>query len=223
MCRPLFILVIILIGFGCSKPLEKPYTEETADEDIQEMLDNGTIDSTELMTMAAYMMIAAMQDENIEGKTYSEILEKGKAWQAEKEEEERKQKELAEQAKREEEARTKRLREALRVTIYDKGYNEYDYQEYLTYKFVFENLTDKEIRAFKGVVMITDLFDDEIKSIPLTYDDRIQANEKVNWNGQTEYNQFIDSDVKIRNKDMDDLKVVWKPEQILFTDGTKLE
>ena len=59
------------------------------------------------------------------------------------EEEERIQRELAEKAKKEEEAKIARLKNALTVTIFDKGYSEYDYQEYITYKFAFENKTDK--------------------------------------------------------------------------------
>ena len=38
-----------------------------------------------------------------------------------------------------------------------------------------------------------------------------------------DYNQFRDEDVRLRNKDIEDLKIVWTPEKILFEDGTSLE
>jgi hypothetical protein len=52
------------------------------------------------------------------------------------------------------------------------------------------------------------------------YDQPIEAGKEVNWNATTDYNQFTDEDQTLKNKD---LKVVWKPEKIIFKDGTTLE
>ena len=38
-----------------------------------------------------------------------------------------------------------------------------------------------------------------------------------------EYNQFKDKDQALKNKDLKDIKVVWKPEKIIFEDGSTLE
>ena len=108
------------------------------------------------------------------------------------------------------------------VTIFDKGYAEYDYQEYITYKFAFENKTDKEITAFTGQIMFTDLFDKEIKSLNLTYDDGVAASSIKNYSATTDYNQFMDEDQLLKSKNLKQIKLVWKPEKILFADGSTL-
>ena len=137
-----------------------------------------------------------------------------------KEEEE---KQLAEKAKKEENERIKRLGETLTVSLFAKGFEEYDYQEYITYKFAFENKSEKDIRAFTGNLVLSDLFDKEISSINLTYDDGVPARSTKKWNAQTEYNQFMDKDIALKNKDVEDLKVNWIPTKIIFKDGTTLE
>src|SRR5690606_22654295 len=119
--------------------------------------------------------------------------------------------------------RIKRLNKAVMVSCFEKGYVEIDYQDYITYKFVIQNKSDKNIRAIKGSITFTNLFDEEITSLSFVYDQPIQAGHETNWNATTDYNQFIDEDQILKNKDLKDLKVVWKPEKIIFEDGTSLE
>lgn len=208
---------------SCTSPLEKQYTEATLAEDIQAIKESGDADSTEINLIAMSLMRSVLTEEKLEGKTYQQIIDEAKEIQKKVREEEEKQAQLAAQAKLEEEQRIERLNKSLTVTVFDKGYDEYDYQEYLTYKFAFKNNGDKDIRAFKGTVVFTDLFDQEIKSLNLTYDEGVPALKAVNYNATTGYNQFMDEDTRLRSKDIKDIKVVWKPEKILFTDGTTLE
>jgi hypothetical protein len=98
-----------------------------------------------------------------------------------------------------------------------------DYEDYITYKFAIQNKTNKAIRALKGEIVFNDLFDEKISALGFTYDQTIAADETVNWDASTDYNQFKDSDQKLRNKDLKDIKVVWKPEKIIFEDGSTLE
>jgi hypothetical protein len=166
--------------------------------------------------MIGWMVKAKLQGENLEGKTYSEIIQAAKDYKAE-------QRELAEKTILEEENKRQRLGNALTVAMYDKGFEKYDYQDYLTYSFAFENKTDKDIRAFKGSISIQDLFDSEIKTISLTIDDPIGVGETFKSTYTTDYNQFMDEDKRLRNKDMEDLKILWTPEKIIFKDGSTLE
>jgi len=212
------VLTLSLIGIliSCSGPLDKNYNEETLEEDAKEIKKAGDLTEEEAQMMAGWIIRAKMKDKKLEGKTYSEILEEAKDYKKEQEE-------LAEKAKKEEEEKRQRLGSSLTVAMYDKGYEEYDYQEYLIYSFAFENKTKKDIRAFKGSISIQDLFDTEIKSINLTIDDPIKARETFKGTYTTEYNQFRDEDTRLKGKDMDDLKVVWTPEKIIFADGSTLE
>lgn len=217
------LLFISLIGllWSCSSPLDRKFSEESSEKDIKEI--KSELDSTELMLLAGSMIRLQMTGEKLEEMTYREILDNGKEWKAEQEKIEAEQKALAEKAKKEEEARIKKLTESVLVTCYSKSFAEYDYQEYITYKFVIQNKSDKGIRAVKGSISFTNLFDDEIKSLSFVYDQPIAAGKEVTWNAQTDYNQFMDDDVALKNKDLKDLKVVWKPEKVIFEDGTTLE
>jgi len=201
--------------------MDKKFNEETAKEDIEAI--KGKIDSTELKLLAGSMIRLKFQDKKLEEMTYGEILEDGKKWKAEQEKIEAEQKALAEKAAKEEAERIKKLTEAVIVSCFEKGYTEVDYQDYITYKFVIQNKSDKAIRAVKGGITFTNLFDEEIKSLNFVYDQPIPAGQEVNWNATTDYNQFMDDDQTLKNKDLKDLKVVWKPEKIIFEDGTTLE
>jgi len=221
MKKQLLLIGIIALLFSCSTPMDKKFNEKTAKEDIAAI--KNKIDSTELQLLAGSMMRLKFQDKNLEEMTYSEILEDGKKWKAEQEKIEAEQKALAEKAAREEAEKFKRLNEAVVVSCFEKGYAKYDYEDYITYKFVIKNKSDKKIRAVKGGITFTNLFDDEISSLNFVYDQPIDAGTEVNWNATTDYNQFKDEDQALKNKDLKDLKVIWKPEKIIFEDGTTLE
>jgi len=221
--KKLFYLLAIVILASCSSPMNNTYSDSTFESDLKAIREANALDSTEMNLLAMYFVRAKLFNESIEGKSYNEILAEAKVAKQKQEEEERIQRELAEKAKKEEEARIARLKNALTVTIFDKGYVEYDYQEYITYKFAFENKTEKEITAFTGQIMFTDLFDKEIKSLNLTYDDGVAASSIKNYSATTDYNQFMDEDQLLKSKNLKQIKLVWKPEKILFADGSTLE
>jgi len=223
MMKKLIYLLVIAFFASCSSPMDNKYSDATFESDLKAIRDANSLDSTEINLLAMYFVRAKLLNENIDGKSYNELLQQAKILKQKQEEEERIQKELAEKAKKEEDARIARLKEALIVSIFDKGYTEYEYQEYITYKFAFENKTNKEITAFTGQIVFTDLFDKEIKSLNLTYDDGVKANSIKNYSATTDYNQFMDEDQLLKSKNLKQIKLVWKPEKILFTDGTTLE
>lgn len=216
MKKSLLLLLSIVILTSCSGPLDKKYNEDTLEEDAKEIKESGKLSEEDAKIMAGWILRSKFKDENLEGKSYGDILEEAKDYKKEQEL-------LAEKVKLEDEEKRQRLGSALTVALYDKGYEKYDYEDYLTYSLAFENKTDKDIRAFKGSISINDLFDTEIKSINLTIDDPILAGEIFKSTYTTDYNQFRDEDIRLKNKDMSDLKVEWTPEKIIFTDGTTLE
>ncbi len=218
------ISLIIIVCFGllsCSSPLDKKYNEESAKDDL--VLINEKLDSTEVVLLAGTMFRLMLQEENLEKMTYAEILDKGKKRKAEQDKLELEQKVLAQKAIKVEQERIRKLTETILVSCYSKGYDEIDYQDYITYKFIIQNKSEKNIRAVKGGITFTNIFDEEIKSFNFVYDQQILAGMEVTWNATTEYNQFIADDKILKNKDLKDLKMIWKPEKILFEDGTILE
>ncbi|MDB9755887.1 hypothetical protein OAB20_06345 [Winogradskyella sp.] len=221
MKKGILLIGIVTLLISCSSPMDKNFNEKTAKEDIEAI--RSKIDTTEFQLLAGSMMRLKFKGEKIEEMTYSEILEDGKKWKIEQEKIEAEQKALAEKAAREEAEKFKRLNEAVVVSCFEKGYAKYDYEDYITYKFVIKNKSDKKVRAVKGEISFTNLFDDKISSLSFVYDKPIEAGKEVTWNATTDYNQFKDEDKTLKNKDLKDLKVVWKPEKIIFEDGTSLE
>ena len=215
------IIIIGIVAFSCSSPLDKPYNKESIEDDMIAI--KKSVSEEDLATLAGYITLSSLGGKEILGKTYRDILNDAKEVQRELKKQEEERKRLAEKARIEAIERSKRLGEVLLVSLFDKGYYELNYQDYLTYKFVFENKSNKDIRAFTGTYVITDLFDKEIKKITLTYDEGIIARTQKSWNAQTEYNQFDDSDVTLKNKDIDNLKTTWIPSKIMFTDGSHLD
>ena len=81
----------------------------------------------------------------------------------------------------------------------------------------------KKNRTVKGGIIFTNLLDEEIKSLNFIYDQPIKVRKEVTWNATTEYNQFVSEDKTLKNKSLKDIKVVWKPEKVIFEDGIVLE
>jgi len=215
------IIFSSVLFVACSSPLDKRYSEDSFEEDAKQL--RSEVDSADAMLLMGSIFRLTMQKEDLTQLTYGEILENGKAWKAEQDRIEAEQKALQEKTAREEAERIARLQNTVMVTCFEKGFSEVNYQDYITYKFVIQNKSDQDIRAVKGEIMFTDLFDDEIKKFTFTYDESIDAGATANWNAQTDYNQFINDDVELRNKDLEDLKIVWKPIKVIFQDGTTLE
>jgi len=220
MKKALIILSSILV-VACSSPLDKKYSEDTIKEDAKEL--RSELDSSDVKLLMGSIFRLTMQQEDLTKLTYGEILENGKAWKAEQDRIEAEQKALQEKAAREEAERMARLQNAVMVTCFKKGYTEVNYQDYITYGFAIQNKSEQDIRAVKGEIMFTDLFDDEIKTLSFTYDQPIRAGATANWNATTDYNQFMDDDVRLKNKELNDLKIVWKPIKVIFQDGSTLE
>jgi len=209
-------LATIIALTSCNNPLNKKYSDKTFEQDAKEIGDSKKLSPNEAEMLAGYIMLSKLGGKDLDGKTYGEILQTAKDYKSEQEQ-------LATKAKKEEEDKRARLGAALTVAMYDKGFTKADYQEYLQYAIAFENKTGQDIRAVKGSIKITDLFDTEIKSINIVMDDVIPAHQTFKNVYTTEYNQFMDEDTRLAGKEMKDIKTIWKPEKIIFADGTTLE
>lgn len=209
------ILTMIALT-SCNNPLNKKYSDKTLEQDAKEIKESNKLNDDDLKMLAGYIMLAKLGDKQIDGKTYAEILQAAKDYKSEQEQ-------LAAKAKKDEEEKREKLGSALTVAMYDKGFTKEDYQEYLEYALAFENKTGQDIRAVKGSITITDLFDTEIKSINIVMDNVIPAQQTVKNTYTTDYNQFMDEDTRLAGKEMKDIKVIWNPEKIIFVNGKTLE
>ncbi|MEQ8926072.1 MAG: hypothetical protein RLO81_09690 [Fulvivirga sp.] len=221
MSKLTYLILGIIVLTSCTSPLEKKFDPNSSESDLKEIRNH--LDSTELMLLAGNMIRLKMIGEDLEQYTYNDILADAKKIKKEKEAQEAEQAALAQKALKEEQERIKKLTKAVSVGCFEKSFSEYNYQKYITYKFVIQNKSDRDIRAIKGSVVFTNLFDDIIKEINFVYDQPISAGKKTTWNAQSDYNQFNDEDQTLRSKDLNDMKVTWNPEKIIFADGSTLE
>lgn len=94
--------------------------------------------------------------------------------------------------------------------------------DYLSFNIQQTNKSAKDIRGFKGVFAIKDIFGDEIIKISFKSDDGLRAGQSKKEEMGLNYNQFMDSHQKLRSTAMENLRVEWQPEMIMFADGTAL-
>lgn len=111
------------------------------------------------------------------------------------------------------------------ISLIKKGFMEHNYQanipsDAITFTIAFTNLTGKNIRAFDGRVIFTDLLGNEILIASLAINDPISADSKIEWDGQINFNQFIDHHQKLRSAEFANINIAFEAKKILFDDGS---
>jgi hypothetical protein len=161
------------------------------------------------------------------GKTVGQVIDEERKLQADARTKQAEDDRLAAEAKAKEEALYVELRKSVNFTVFEKFFrasNPYqgEYDDYIVLKCAYENTSGKDIRAFRGSVLFTDLFGAEIFETSITISDAIKAGEKANWTGTLDYNRFREEHQRLRNARLEDMKVVWRPKSVIFGDGTQL-
>jgi hypothetical protein len=230
----LIALLVALIAAGCGRnPKNVRITEDNKDTFLEDIKDMKGLTVEEGRLLYAYMMRAGMaaafggDAPPIVGKTVGDLIESQRKIETNEQAAAEEQDRLAAEARAEEEARAAELRKAVSLTVYEKSFLASNpmggrYSDYLVIKCAYENRSGKDIRAFNGSVRFTDLFDKTILESGLTISDPLKAGAKGTWTGQIEYNQFLDEHVALRNASLDNMKVVWLPSEVLYSDGTRV-
>lgn len=118
--------------------------------------------------------------------------------------------------------------ELIAMKLQKKGFTKADfmkrtYQDTIDFTIDFTNNTQKEVRAFTGYITFSDLFDRKIMDMTLTYEKGLEPGETKAWDGEMEYNQFMDSHERLASIDQKDLKAILTLQQVIYADGTKDE
>lgn len=109
------------------------------------------------------------------------------------------------------------------VRLVEKGFADYDYSDAVTFTIDFHNSGERDVTAFRGVVHFQDLLGGTIKKVRVTIDDLVPAGQTFRWEGQMDYNQFIDSDRKLRVTEQEKLVVDFQIDAVLYADGERVE
>ncbi len=166
-----------------------------------------------------------------DGMTIGKAIEEQRKFISDQKAEEQKQAALkaALQAKRE--AALKPMKEAVTVTLVSKqikpeyGYSGILMDENFVVTFGYKNNTQKDIAGVKGYISVRDLFGDELSGFAVSNDDTIAAGKSITWTGSrtVKYAVGDNKDRKLAELDDSKYKVIWEPQVIVFSDGSKLE
>jgi hypothetical protein len=83
---------------------------------------------------------------------------------------------------------------------------------------------DRPVRALKGKLLVTDLFDEVKLSIGWNIDKTMKPGETISETGKgIRFNQFMNQHQWLRSTDLNDMKMSFMVEQVIYEDGTKEE
>lgn len=109
------------------------------------------------------------------------------------------------------------------VRLSSKNYNEYKYDKSIFFSgdYVAEGL-DRPARSIKGIFKVQDLFGETKVPIGWTLTQAIAPGQSQSFSGKgIEYNQFKNAHQWLRSTEVNDLKVVFTVESIIYEDGTR--
>jgi hypothetical protein len=230
------LAVAVLCAFvlsGCSSDRNIRITDANKDTILKQIQNSKsfTVEEIGLLT-ARQVRIGAAAAFNQPapkwvGLTLQEVIDDERKIQADETAKKTEADKLAAEAKAKEDALANELRKTLVLTVFEKSLLPENadagrFQSFIMIKCVYENKSDKDIRAVKGAIRFADLFDKEILTSQMTIQDPVKAGQKANWIGQITYNQFISSHQQLVNTELKDMKVTWIPASIIFTDGTQI-
>lgn len=117
--------------------------------------------------------------------------------------------------------KTKQLQEKVGLEITKKTFFKGDFKDQIQMDLKFTNKTDKNIKGVQGVVTFYGIFDNEITSSKISYDQGISVGQSKIWKSGMDYNRFIDRDVKLKDTELKDLRYEWKVNMIVYENGDK--
>jgi len=210
--------VLAIMLAACSSPLDKPYSQDTFEEDAKAIKEAGALDDEDAKLLAGWIMKSALSGESLDGKTYNEIITEAKDFKAEQEA-------LAEKARAEAEERKNRMKNAAVISIYEKGFTKLDYEDYNWFEYIIKNKSDKDIKAFKFSFDVYNTLGDKIGNGYQVSEtkNQVAGNGEFSTKIYYDYNQFKNDDNIIKNAGIDELTFDIELIKVVYTDGTVLE
>ncbi len=211
--------------FSCGDVLKNTYSKKTAEGDLERILAISKLDSSEYELLTDYMLKNGLIEPDLKhiDQTYADLLERAKK--------DKLKNDLA-KANRGKITGNKRqfmsdhqdhLHKALlMVPELSEIRKDWSNKNTFFYKMVFVNPGYKTVRAFRGKFSFYDLFDTELKTVNFTFNDSIPSLDTARHTAAIDFNHMSSNTIYVTS-DYKDLKVVWQPTKILFSDGTTME
>jgi len=78
------------------------------------------------------------------------------------------------------------------------------------------NHADRPVRAIKGTIIFTDLFDADVFRISVTINKKIEPQKNITWEGEMTYNCFNEAQSLFAGFAKDDMKLIFEEENIIY-------
>lgn len=235
-----FILAIFIALCACSKPTDTvvPTSIDKMDS-IKPQLEKLTAEQRDLFaqyvmrhTIGAAMggMFGIKAEPIPEGITIGKAIDEQRDFLTKEKVREAEEKALKEKVKAEQQKAMDEMSKAALVTLVNKkitthtGYSGMTLDENLVVTFAFKNTSTKDIAGIKGTLDATDIFGEELSGFSIAYDKTLKPGETATWVGSrsVQYSMNASKDRKFADLPEDKYKLSWKPDMIIFGDGTKL-
>lgn len=215
-------ILLLACWWGTStltEPLDKVYKDSTLSSDLIDILAQDTPDSSAYKGITEYLLVMAFSEEQLVGKTYREILDMSRLWSMKQNIRKEQEKTLAEQESLEQEQRYKRLAKIVQVNLMGKEVRYADSTVTTTYSITLTNESDQTIKALEASLEINYPFYGQFSRLNLTF-----APPLLGVSSRQEKIIFQES-AGIEQKERSDVlgKAIWRPEKIVFQDGSTVD
>lgn len=228
------VCMVTLVLAACSDPHDKvlPQDLSAIDQSTKDAIARLPVKEKELLLAYELRHAAASAFNGAggvpPGTTIGDAINDQRQWAIDQQKKEGEEAAIKAQLKKAHDDAVAKLQGAVTGTLLQVSFSPHDFEanrpnDLFLIHIAFSNKSDKPISGIKGVAMFNDMFGDLIMRSNLTTDKTIQPGKTLVWNGVIDYNQFLDSDVKLRNSDPDKIKFDFEPEVIVFADGSKLD
>jgi len=114
------------------------------------------------------------------------------------------------------------MKNAVIVAIMEKYFTDPHNKGELSYKFVFHNRSDKELKSLRGEVVFSNNTGEVVEVLPLIYQRELGANERAIYHVTQKITDAEDKSKELVETELPDLVVEWEPQELTFSDGTSL-
>jgi hypothetical protein len=218
----LLVPILALVGLSaCSDIRQKKLTEENREKILSEAGTSKDLTDEEHQMIQGYILRQGIQNVFQGGKpslptgiTVGEMIEEQRKWVALEKAEEEKQKRLAAEIA----AKQSDMRNVIGVAIFNLAEREDYISNYVEAGFAYENRSARDVRAFQGHVEFKDVLGNKLEEIQLKVFKPTKAGEKASVTERLWSESYA-----LRGNKLEDVKIEWKPDKILFADGTSVE
>lgn len=117
------------------------------------------------------------------------------------------------------EANQQEMKRAVIVAVMEKFFADPGVKDELTYKFVFHNRSNRNVKSFSGEVVFSDNSGEVIEVLPLTYDRPLGIGERAIYHITQDYQNSSET---VARTDLSEMTIDWEPQQLTYNDGTSL-